>query len=129
MIDVVIAHKERIVKATNEIVEELSRLQESNTLGKETSLYVKKRVNQIVSDLSVIGGFCGSREKSLVEIMESMVRNLLDIGFAGLIEDWCIMANGIIVDFTKTPFRFVGGEFKVNLRNLEGKIKAVLKRE
>lgn len=37
MIDVVIAHKERIVKATNEIVEELSGLQESNRLGKETS--------------------------------------------------------------------------------------------
>jgi len=133
MIDTVIAHKDRIVKATNEIIEKLSGLQKSYISEKEAALYVKKRVNQIVSDLSIIGGFCGAREKGLVELINDMIRTILraedNIGFVGLMEDWCIMVNSIIVDFTKTPFRFVGEEFKVNLRNLEGKIKAILKRE
>lgn len=131
MIDTVIAHKDRIVKATNEIIEKLSEFRKS-TSGEETYLYVKKRVNQIVSDLSIIGGFCRTRERGLVEIMNDMVQSIIMAEgelFALLMEDWCIMVNGIIVDFTKTPFRFVGGEFKVNLRNLEGKIKTILKRE
>jgi hypothetical protein len=132
-INTVIAHKDRIVKTTNEIIEKLSRLQKSYISEKETSVYVKKRVNQVVSDLSIIAGFCGAREKGLIELTDDMVRIILlaedKIGFVGLMEDWCITVNSTIVDFTKTPFRFVGGEFKVNLRNLEGKIKTILKRE
>jgi len=132
MIDTVIAHKERIVKVTNEIIEKLNEAKGSESEEK-TSIYVKKRVNQIISDLSIIGGFCGRREKELVELTNDLVEPILagmdsEIS-VGLMEHWCIAVNDIIVDFTKTPFRFVGGEFKVNLRNLEGKIKTILKRE
>ena len=97
------------------------------------SLYLRKQVNQVVSDLSIIGGFCGKREKELIELTNDLAQHILmaedKIGFVELMQDWCIEVNGIIVDFTKTPFRFVGGEFKVSLRNLEAKIKAILKRE
>jgi len=59
----IIAHKDRIVKATKKIIEKLSGC-ENRFFDRETAAYVKKRANQIVSDLSIIGGFCGSREKS-----------------------------------------------------------------
>lgn len=42
MIDTVIAHKDRIVKTTNEIIEKLSGPQKSYISEKEASLYVKK---------------------------------------------------------------------------------------
>lgn len=127
MIETVIAHKDKIVKATNEIIEKLGGYQNEFFDG-ETAVYVKKRVNQIVSDLSLIGGFCGSREKKLVELAEDLSRHLIAIRSTSLMEDWCIEVNSIIVDFTRVPFRFVKGEFGVSLRNLEGKIKATLKR-
>ena len=131
MVTTVIKEKERIVKATNEIIEKLSELRDLES-GKEASLYIRKRVNQIVSDLSIIGGFCGKREKRLVEIINSMVQTILmvegKVGFAELLKDWCIDVNSIIVDFTKTPFKFVGGELRFSLRNLEAKVKTILKR-
>jgi len=49
--------------------------------------------------------------------------------FSFIIEDWCTMVNSIIVDFEKTPFRFVGGEFQFSLRELKAKIRAIVKRQ
>jgi hypothetical protein len=134
MMETVIAHKDRIVNATRSIIEKLDSLQASRSSEneKDVLLYVKKQVSQIVSDLSIIGGFCGAREKSLVELSTKLIQIILSMSRGGilsnLIEDWCLEVNGIIVDFTKTPFRFVGAEFGINLRGLEGKIKTIIKR-
>ena len=138
MIEIVIDHKKNIVKTTNQISESLQKLREPTSkkmsLDYETALFVKKSVHQVVSDLSIIGGFCGGTEKDYINRMAFMLGGLVATGYidivtAPIIELWCTMVNSIMIDFNKTPFRFVGGEFKLNLRKLETKIKAFLSRE
>jgi len=131
MIDTIIAHKDNIRKATNEIIEKLSELKNSSNRSKD-SLFIKTRVNQIISDLSIIAGFCGTDERNRIVAMRRLITRIIALEnfsmFRLAIEEWCIMVNGIVIDFNKTPFRFVGGEFNVSLRNLQAKIKGTLKR-
>lgn len=138
MIEIVIDRKERIVKTTNQISESLQRLRESTSekeaLEHKTTLFIKKSVDQVISNLSIIGGFCGRGERDYISRMADMAGDIAVIPdymsfLAPFIELWCTMVNSIIIDFNKTPFRFVGGEFKLNLSKLEAKMKAVLKRK
>ena len=135
MIDVVITHKQRIVKTTNQIIKRVRELKPtpSEELRRETALFVRQSIDQVISDLSVIGGFCGKNEKNYIAQLASSVSPMVTspsyIGFMSpVIEDWCTMVNSIIVDFHKTPFKFVSGEFKLSFRELETKIKAILRR-
>jgi hypothetical protein len=131
MIDTVISHKSNITRATNEIMERLSGLKESKDRSQD-SLFIKTRINEVISELSIIAGFCGTHERNRIAAMERLVAQLVVLDafsmFSSPLEDWCIMVNGITIDFNKTPFRFAGGEFNVNLRNLQAKLKAVFKR-
>lgn len=135
-IEIVITHKQRIVETTNQIIEKLRKLESTSSKEqyRETSLFTAQKANQIISDLSIIGGFCGKAEKDYIRHLASVIDSPLTdpdyiSAFLPIIEDWCTMVNSIIVDFEKTPFRFVGGEFQFSLRELKAKIKTVLKRQ
>jgi hypothetical protein len=76
VIDTVTILKERIVEATNEIVEKLGELENLAT-RKEAMVHIRKLVNQIISDLSIIGGFCSKQDKEIIQIWSRIVKHIL----------------------------------------------------
>jgi Arc/MetJ-type ribon-helix-helix transcriptional regulator len=142
MIEIVMAQKKDIVETTDEIDEVFQKfydkyntedfMHKTTCLDSQNTLLIKKKVNDIISKLSIIGGFCdkdtqryidtltgyGGKYASLDEI------SVVDIDFLSF---WSKMVNRIIVDFTRTPFK-LAGEFKVQLANIKGKIKALYKK-
>lgn len=99
-------------------------------LGDEQELSIKKLVNEIISELSTIAGFCGSRERDIVSSMARLISETTSQteSTTMLLEEWCTIVNGISVDFNRTPFRFYTGELNTRWMRLEGKIKALLGR-
>lgn len=129
-ITIVIVGKKRIVELTGKILDTIYESKSRESLGEEQELSIKKLVNEIISELSTIAGFCGSRER---DIISSMARLIPAITFQTesttmLLEEWCTIVNGISVDFNRMPFRFYTGELNTRWGRLEGRIKALLGR-
>ncbi len=119
-------HKKRIRKITNKILDIIGQ-----SFNDKTKLQVRKLVNEVVSELSVIVGFCGSREKKWVDAMSFEMASymvFLDMGSKPIIRLWCTLVNNVVVDFTKTPFRFLDTEFNVRWKDFETKFRALVDR-
>jgi hypothetical protein len=119
-------HKKRILKATNKILDTVGHGFDDNA-----RLQVRKLVNEVVSELSMIAGFCSSKEREWVETMSfEMARSmmLLQPNSKPIIRLWCTLVNNVVVDFTKTPFRFLDTEFNVRWSYFETKFKTLIDR-
>lgn len=45
---------------------------------------------------------------------------------SSLLDDWCLIANTITVDFSKKPSRFFGADFRLKWDQFEAQIKGVV---
>jgi hypothetical protein len=106
-------HKDIIKDATDRLSDTLFKNRKLNNrlnLSEEATLEVRKILHEIVSELSMIGGFC---DKWTQNYLDSTI-NILGITTAKSrinyvdvlqIEWWAMRINGIVVDYNKTPFR------------------------
>jgi len=106
-------HKDIIRDATDRLSDTLfkkRKLENSLLLSEEATLEVRKILHEIVSELSMIGGFCDKWTRNYID---STVRILgittsisrINYGNVLQIELWAMRINGIVVDYNKTPFR------------------------
>ena len=147
--------KEEIRRATDEISETIKKLGKGSPykaalsfleksgdketkehpyykLDEQSSVAVRQKIHKIVSCASTIAGFCDKSTQNYVmriskvaaEITsENEITNLE--GF--ILESFCTMVNGIIVDYNKTPFS-LSGEFKLGFDKFIASVKAKLKK-
>lgn len=126
---IVIASKKRIAELTGKILDVMyDSDSENNQLINKQESAIKKSIYEIVSELSIISGFCRSKEREFVNII---TRNILamtpSLQYTKLLlEDWCTIVNEIVVDFNKTPFKFLNNELKGKWRDLEAKINVLV---
>ncbi len=125
---IVITSKKRIADLTGKILDVMydSDAENYQLINKQESA-IKKSIYEIVSELSIISGFCSSNER---EFVNSITRYITDMtpslqSTKLLLEDWCTIVNGIAVDFNKTPFKFLNTELKRKWRSLEAKISVL----
>ncbi|MCJ7631514.1 hypothetical protein MUP77_03815 [Candidatus Bathyarchaeota archaeon] len=125
---IVITSKKRIADLTGKILDVMYDSDSENyqLINKQESA-IKKSLYEIVSELSIISGFCSSNERefvnSITRYIPEMTPSLQSTKL--LLEDWCTIVNGIAVDFNKTPFKFLNTELKGKWRSLEAKINVL----
>ena len=130
-IEIIISHKQRIVELTNKILE---IIHDSDTRHEYTAaqrLELRKLINETVSEITTIVGFCGRSERNWATSMTQSItlHNLyLEWYMSPVLKFWCTMANSIIIDFNKTPFKFFGGDLKLKLSQFEAEVKGVADR-
>lgn len=111
MVNQVKAHKDLIRDATDRLSEILYRARVSKNLQlkEKDSLAVRKTLHEIVSELSMIGGYCDGWTRNYINKTVSLIGEQVSTQItyidAVLLDLWLMKANGIIVDFTKVPFR------------------------
>lgn len=110
MIKQIKAHKDIIRDATDRLSEMLYRVRVSGSkLNEKDSLSVRRILHEIVSELSMIGGYCDKWTRNYIDRTVSLIGKQAFTGIdyvdAVLLDLWAMKVNGIIVDFTKTPFR------------------------
>lgn len=111
MIKQVKAHKDLIRDATDRLSDILYRARVSKNLelNEKDSLAVRKTLHEIVSELSMIGGYCDGWTKNYIDKTVVVVGRQASLGIsyaqAVLLDWWAMRINGIIIDFNKTPFR------------------------
>ena len=110
MINQIKAHKDIIRDATDRLSEMLYRVRVSRSkLNEKDSLSVRRILHEIVSELSMIGGYCDKWTRNYIDRTVSLIGKQAFTGIdyvdAVLLDLWAMKVNGIIVDFTKTPFR------------------------
>jgi len=130
-VTIVISHKEKIVKLTNKILEILHDAEGKKEFSNEQKLLLKKHINGVVSELTIITSFCGSNERNWAARMTESIARLsvvMNWYLTSLIEFWCTMANSITLDFNKTPFKFFGGDFKVKWHEFEARLRTLIDR-
>lgn len=127
-IEIVISHKKHIVELTNKVLEIAQKTGRNQEYNDSQKLQLKQLVNEIISELSIIAGFCSNEERNWVLNMAVGVDMFLSYGLSILLEDWCTMANTVAVDFNKTPFRFFGADLKLKWNQFEARIKGIADR-
>ena len=130
-ISIVISHKRKIVRLTNKILEILHESSVHEKISDEQKLLIRKLINEVVSELTTVASFCGSKERDWANRMTEIAARtsgILDYVWIPLFEFWCTMVNGITLDFNKTPFKFFGGDFKVKWHEFETRLRAVADR-
>ena len=130
-VNIVINHKKKIVELTNKILEIFHEADEKKELNNKQKLLVKQLINEVVSELTTIAGFCGSDERKWTARMTEIVARtsvILDWHMIPLFEFWCTMVNSITPDYNKTPFRFFGGDFKLKWREFEARLRTLADR-
>jgi len=131
-VELVISHKENIVKLTDRILEILHEVKEKKELDKKQELSLRQLINNTVSEMAIIAGFCGSNEREWINSMMSLITtinmNLEFIARTHIIETWCTDVNSITLDFNKTPFKFFGADFKLKLHDFEVRVKGLVDR-
>ena len=113
VIQQVIAHKDRIRDATDRLScilhEAKKKLSKDLELPEESILETRKIIHEILSELSIIGGFCDKWTRDYIERMTNIIGGLVMTRLhyldAAILELWAVKVNSIIVDFTKSPFR------------------------
>lgn len=104
-------HKDVIRDATDRLSDVLykARVSKDLELSEEDSLTVRKILHEITSELSMIGGYCDGWTKRYIDKTVAIVGDTTSTKLryldALLLDLWATRVNGIIVDFTKTPFR------------------------
>jgi hypothetical protein len=130
-IEIVISHKKKVVELTNRILEVINESKKEREYSDTQKLELRKLINETLSELSTIAGFCGHSERNWVINMAQsiLIHNLyMNRTMHPLLELWCTMANTISIDFNKTPFRFFGADFKFKLKDFETRIKGIADR-
>jgi hypothetical protein len=61
-------------------------------------------------------------------LMIARLSVVIDWYLNSIIEAWCTMVNSITLDFNKTPFKFLGVDFKIRLREFETRLKGLADR-
>jgi hypothetical protein len=132
-IELVILHKKQILSLTNQILEIISDSDKTHKYNACQELELRKLMNETISELTIIAGFCGSAERSWVDRMTNSVciHNVEMSWFlSSLLTHWCTMANSITIDFNKTPFKFFGADLKLKISEFEAQVKGIVdKRE
>jgi hypothetical protein len=106
-------HKDIIRDATDRLSDTLFRYRDQFEkkweLDEKASLEVRKILHEIVSELSMIGGFCDGWTKNYINDTVNIIGHAISTGVsyadALLLEWWAMRINGIIIDYNKTPFR------------------------
>ena len=122
-IRIILKRKDEVRKLSGEVLGILSRLKnvhgktdeewkKSFELTDGENLRVRKKLNQIISNLSIIAGFCDQNSQEYVQrfavIISGIGRgtygriNCLD---KYILTRFCTMANTLMVDFNKRPWR------------------------
>jgi len=112
IINQVKAHKDIIRDSTDRLSNILLKVRKRGdfVLNERDSLAIRKILHEIVSELSMIGGYCDSWTKEYIDNTVNLIgrrTSLTKISYldALMLEWWTMRINGIVVDFTKTPFR------------------------
>jgi len=111
MISQVKAHKDIIRDATDRLSDILfkARVSKNLELSEKNSLAVRKILHEIVSELSMIGGYCDKTTKNYIDttvnLIGSRTSTEITYAFVLMLDWWAMRINGIVIDFTKTPFR------------------------
>lgn len=130
-VDIVISHKENIVALTNKILEIVHDSNKRQEFSNEQKLKLKQLINETISEMSTVASFCGSDERNWVSNMTNAI-GAFTVYTAWetnvILEQWCTMANSIMLDFNKTPFRFFGADIKLKWRDLETRIRGIVDR-
>lgn len=114
MIEIVIAHKDRIREVTDhlsEIIYKAKSKMPKNAweLDEESALAIRKAIHEIVEEIAIIGIFCDSWTRKYIAKVTPAVSEITasDISLLDVhtLELFGTMVNFIAPDFTKTPFR------------------------
>jgi hypothetical protein len=130
-VNIVISHKKNIVELTNKILKIVSDTNETHKFSNDQQLQLKQLINETISEMSTVASFCGNAERNWVSNMTNAIGLFTIYTFwetSVVLEQWCLMANSITLDFNKTPFKFFGADFKLKWRELEARIKGVADR-
>lgn len=105
------AHKDVIRDATDRLSDILfkARVSKNLELSEKDSLAVRKILHEIVSELSMIGGYCDKWTRNYIDetaiLIGQQTSTRIRYMNALLLDWWAMRINGIVVDFTKTPFK------------------------
>jgi hypothetical protein len=121
-VEIVISHKRHIVELTNSILDIIHEAKE-HKYSDVQKLQIKKLVNESISELSTIAGFCSNTERVWVLNMARLSSLSIINEMYFLLEDWCTLANSISVDFNKTPFRFFGADLRLKWNQFEARVR------
>lgn len=101
-------------------------------LDEQSSVVVRQKLHKIIADLSSIVAFCDGNTKSYAVKISKVAAEITakpEItnleGF--ILEAFCTMVNGIIVDYGRMPFRF-SAEFKAGFDKFMGSFKTTYRR-
>ena len=117
------------MKLTNRILEIICERTDSWEYSDSQKLELRQLINETLSELSTIAGFCGRKERNWVLEMTrsiSMHNVYMNRVIQSLLEFWCTMANSITIDFNKTPFKFFGADLNLKMKDFEAGIKGSL---
>ncbi len=123
----VLSEKELMRKVGQEILTLVAHDEEWKR--KPNVVSVQQKILEFVEHLSNIGSFCDRGTQNAIHSMtQGLTASSLDsdqiIWLSPLIYDLLATGIGVQIDFNKRPFRMIG----IDLKPLEGKIRAVLKR-
>jgi hypothetical protein len=115
MIQQVVAHKDMLREATDQLSQTLSqtksKLKASGKweLDEKSALRIREIIHEIMEEISIIGGFCDSWTQNYIRQIAPIIAGITAFDMTILdrhtLELFATMVNSLIVDFTKTPFR------------------------
>lgn len=115
MIEIVIAHKDRIRDATDQLSEIIYKAKSNmpkNTwnLDEENALAIRKVIHEIVEEISIIGGFCDGWTRNYIAKTTPIIAGITAFDISVLdvhtLELFGTIVNFISPDFNKTPFKW-----------------------
>lgn len=111
MINQIKSHKDLIKDSTDRLSEILykARVSKDSKLSERDALKVRKILHEIVSELSLIGGYCDRWTRNYIDETVRLIGAMTSTPITYLIvltlDLWAMRINGIIIDYNKTPFR------------------------
>jgi len=115
MIEIVIAHKDRIREATDQLSEIIYKAKSKLPrnawkLDEESALAVRKTTHEIVEEISIIGGFCDGWTRNYIAKTTPIIAEITAFDISVLevqtLELFGTIVNFIAPDFNKTPFKW-----------------------
>ena len=131
-INLVISHKKKVVELTNEILKIINEAGKKYKFDNNQKLLLKQLFNETVSEITTIASFCGSKERNWVNNVAVVIaiQNInLTYSSRHLLELWCTMINSMSFNFNKTPFNFLGFDFKAKWHDLEISLRSLVDRK
>jgi hypothetical protein len=122
-------------KATRRMLENISNKETEDPyyrLDEQDSVVLRQKLHKMVSDISIIAGFCDKRTQNYIMQIskvaaEITAQNEITNLEGFILESFCTMVNSIIVDFNKTPFS-LSAEFKVGFDKFMASVKTKYKK-